>query len=60
MKYIIVLCIGAVVGAIGMTLVSQDTYIGAKKETRSHIDSAVSSANTAVHNALQEGANATK
>lgn len=52
MKYIIVLCVGVAMGVVGMTLVSQDTYNSAKKETRTHIDSAVGSAATAAHTAL--------
>lgn len=60
MKFILVFAVGCACGAVGMTLVSAETYKSAKQETRTHIDSAVSAAGTAAHHALQEGAEATK
>ena len=53
-KYIVVLCVGAALGVVGSTLVSQSTYQQARQETRTHIDSAVGSAATAAHNALSQ------
>lgn len=49
MKYIIVACIGAVVGAFGMSY-HYDAKVRAA--TNAHIDSAVSQGATSAHNAL--------
>ena len=54
MKVLIVFVVGCAFGAVGMTLVDQKTYQDAKRETRSHIDSAMGSAATATHNALSK------
>ena len=59
-KFIVIFGIGAAIGAAGMTLVSAETYKDAKKQVRTHIDSSVAAATTATHNALKEGAEATK
>ena len=52
MKFIVVLVVGCVIGAGAMTLVGESTYQHARQETRTHIDSAVGSAATAAHTAL--------
>jgi hypothetical protein len=59
MKYVVAFCVGFVLGAAGMTLVSENTYKTAKVQTRTHIDQGVSTAASAAHNALQEGADRT-
>jgi hypothetical protein len=51
MKYVVVLLVGVAMG-VGAMLYRDDTQVRAS--TNAHLDSAVSSAATAAHNALQQ------